>query len=417
MAKTDAFLNIGRRNFQKQSPAKRVTHYQEFYQPMAVSEVRDQARRCMDCGVPFCHGYGCPLGNLIPDWNEMVAQGRWRDASDLLHLTNNFPEITGRVCPALCEAACTLGVGDDPVTVRQNELSIVERAFRERWIRPQPPARETGKKVAVVGSGPAGLAAAQQLRRAGHHVLVYERSDQLGGILRYAIPDFKLEKRFIDRRLHQMTAEGVIFETNVAVGSDISAGYLLKAFDAVCLCIGTRVPRDLPLPGRDLEGIHFAIPYLSQQNRRVAGLPIADPPISADGKRVVIIGGGDTGADCLGTALRQGAASVHQFEILPKPPAQRDPSTPWPTWPHMLRSSPAHDEGGERRWSVATDEFLGAEGKVTGLVAHEVEWVTPAEGGRPQMRDVAGSEFQQPADLVLLAMGKAGSISEVSPIR
>jgi glutamate synthase (NADPH/NADH) small chain len=362
----------------------------------------------MDCGVPFCHNYGCPLGNVIPEFNDLMARGRWREAADMLHLTNNFPEITGRVCPALCEAACTLGLGDQPVTVRQNELAIVERAWQEGWITPQSPERESGFKVAVVGSGPAGLAAAQQLRRAGHQVTVYDQSDAAGGLLRYGIPDFKLEKRIIDRRVRQMGLEGVTFELDVRVGEDVSAAYLRKRFDAVCLCLGAGAPRDLPVPGRDLDGVHFAMEYLVQQNRRLAGRPIGGPEILAGGRKVAVIGGGDTGADCLGTALRQGARSVHQLEILPRPPAERDPSTPWPMWPHLLRSSPAHEEGGERRWSVATSAFMGSSGRVQRLAGYEVRWTIPDRGGRPEMNPIPGSEFEMDADLVLLAMGFVG---------
>ena len=404
MEKGDAFLNIARKTFDKQPVKERLTHYGEIYREMAEEEIRQQAMRCMDCGTPFCHGYGCPLGNVIPEWNRLVYQGRWREACDLLHLTNNFPEVTGRVCPALCEASCTLGLGGEPVTVRQNELIIVERGWAEGWIRPLTPASDTGKKVAVVGSGPAGLAAAQQLRRAGHKVTVYERTDRAGGILRYGIPDFKLEKRVLDRRLEQMEAEGVVFENEVHVGQDISPAFLMKRFDAVCLCVGCGVPRDLPVPGRDLDGIHMAMEYLVQQNRRNAGLPVEGPDILAEGKKVVIIGGGDTGADCLGTALRQGARSVHQLEILPRPPQERDPSTPWPTWPNILRTSPAHEEGGERRWCVGTSAFLGKAGRVVGLKAREVEW-TRDEDGRMQINEVDGSGFDMDADLVLLAMG------------
>jgi glutamate synthase (NADPH/NADH) small chain len=403
MGKPDAFLNLGRKTAPTEPPASRLAHYRDFHQELAEAELQGQASRCLDCGVPFCHGYGCPLGNLIPEWNDLVFRGRWREACERLHLTNNFPEITGRICPSPCEAACTLGIGDEPVTVRQTELAVVERGWQEGWIAPRPPAAETGRKVAVVGSGPAGLAAAQELRRAGHAVTVFERDELAGGLLRFGIPDYKLEKWVLDRRLGQMAAEGVVFELRVDVGRDISAEFLRKRFDAVCLALGARVPRDLAVPGRELAGIHFAMDYLVQQNRRVAGLEIGAEPITAEGKKVVIIGGGDTGADCLGTALRQGAASVHQFEILPRPPARRDPSTPWPAWPHQLRSSPAHQEGGERRWCVATQSFEGdGRGRVRRLVGHEVRWTGPE--GRT-MEKVEGSEFAMDCDLVLLSMG------------
>lgn len=405
MGKVDAFLNIPRRTADLEEVAERLRHYRDFHISLSEDGLKEQASRCLDCGVPFCHGYGCPLGNLIPEWNDLVYQGRWQEACDRLHYTNNFPEITGRVCPSPCEAACTLGVGDDPVTIRQSELAIVERGWAEGWIKPLRPKEETGRKVAVIGSGPAGLAAAQQLRRMGHGVWLFERDDALGGILRYGIPDFKLEKWVLDRRLKQLEEEGVNFELKVDVGHDLSASYLLKRFDAVCLCVGAREARDLVIPGRELEGVHQAMDYLIQQNRRVAGKPVTDPEIQARDKKVVIIGGGDTGADCLGTALRQGALRVHQFEILPRPPAARDESTPWPDWPLMLRTSPAHLEGGERRWSVETSRFLGKGGKLTGLKGHEVRWSEPDENGRSKMSRVKGSEFSMEVDLVLLAMG------------
>lgn len=405
MGKADAFLSIPRRTVPLEDVSERLGHYRDFHLSLSEEALADQASRCMDCGVPFCHGFGCPLGNLIPEWNDLVYQGRWQEACGRLHYTNNFPEITGRVCPSPCEAACTLGIGDDAVTIRQTELAIVERGWAEGWIKPLAPQEETGKKVAVIGSGPAGMAAAQQLRRAGHEVWLFERDDAMGGILRYGIPDFKLEKWVLDRRLQQLADEGVIFEASVEVGSDLSASYLRKRFDAVCLCVGARVSRDLDVPGRDLMGVHFAMDYLAQQNRRLAGKPISGPEIQARGKRTVIIGGGDTGADCLGTALRQGALSVHQFEILPRPPATRDDSTPWPAWPHMLRTSPAHLEGGERRWCVATSELIGKDGQIAKLKGYEVEWSQSDASGPAKMSKVKGSEFSMDADLVLLAMG------------
>ncbi len=404
MGKPDAFIETKRKNFDKQGINERLGHYMEFYLPMAEDDVREQASRCMNCGVPFCHSFGCPLGNQIPEWNELIYNGHWKEACDLLHSTNNFPEFTGRLCPALCEAACTLNLDQDSVTIRQNEYTIVERGWQEGWVLPRPPKAETGKSVAVIGSGPAGMAAAQQLRRAGHKVALFDKSPRLGGILRFGIPDYKLEKSIIDRRLEQMKAEGVIFEPNVNVGVDVSPAYLMNRYDAVCICTGSSVPRDLPVPGRELDGVHFAMEYLVQQNLRVAGLPVNETEITAKNKRVVVIGGGDTGADCLGTALRQGAISVHQFEIMPRPPAKRDTTTPWPQWPYMLRSSTSHEEGGERRWCVATEKFTGSDGKLTGLNGYEVSWSTD-EDGRQRMNKLEGSEFEMDCDMVLLAMG------------
>ncbi|MEW5723335.1 MAG: glutamate synthase subunit beta [Thermodesulfobacteriota bacterium] len=405
MGRPGAFLDTPRRNPLQQRVTERLRHFGEIYLDWPEEEQRAQAARCMDCGLPFCHGFGCPLGNVIPEFNDLLYRGRWKEACDLLHLTNNFPEVTGRVCPALCEASCTLGLDGEPVTVRRNELAIAEKGWAEGWIEPRPPEAESGFSVAVVGSGPAGLAAAQQLRRAGHAVTVFEKAERPGGLLRFGLPDFKLDKSVLDRRLDQLLAEGVVFETGVRVGEDISAGYVSRRFDSVCLCVGAGVPRDLPIPGRELAGLHFALEYLAQQNRRVAGLPLAEPEINAAGRRVVILGGGDTGADCLGTALRQGARSVHQFEILPKPPLRRDPAAqPWPLWPNILRSSPAHEEGGERRWGVATTQFVGRDGKVAGLRGHEVRW-TKDKDGNPVMEKVAGSDFAMEADLVLLCLG------------
>lgn len=405
MGKDTGFIEVRRKDPEKLGVRERLTHYREIYREMAEDELRRQASRCMDCGIPFCHGFGCPLGNLIPEWNDLVYRGRWREASELLHSTNNFPELTGRVCPAPCEPACTLRINDEPVTIRQLELAVVERAFHEGWIVPERPQQQARTSVAVVGSGPAGMAAAQQLRRAGHAVTLFEKEDRPGGILRYGIPDFKLEKQVLDRRFRQMEAEGLTIETNVDVGNDISAGYLRKRFDAVCLCVGAGQPRDLPLPGRHLGGIHFAMPYLTQQNRRVGWLQPAEEEILARGKRVVVLGGGDTGADCVGTALRQGAASVEQLEVLPQPPEGRNPATPWPQWPNVLRNSTSHEEGGRRRWAVCTKQFLGHNGQVVGLRAVDVEWSPPDRSGRRHMQEKRGTEFELEAELVLLATG------------
>ena len=383
----------------------RLKDWREVYEEFSHDSLQVQASRCMDCGIPFCHN-GCPLGNLIPEWNDLVFRGRWRDAIERLHATNNFPEFTGRLCPAPCEASCVLGINQDPVTIKQVEVEIVDNAFAEGWVKPLPPDSLTGKTVAVVGSGPAGLAAAQQLTRAGHLVTVFERADRIGGLLRYGIPEFKMEKRHIDRRLEQMEAEGTQFRAGVNVGVDITAEQLREEFDAVVLAGGATAWRDLQVPGRELDGIHQAMEYLPWGNRVQNGDPVlgddGEPPITAKGKKVVIIGGGDTGADCLGTAHRQGAASVHQFEIMPRPPALRAESTPWPTYPLMFRVSSAHDEGGERVFSVNTEEFVGEDGHVIGLKVHEVTTV----GGR--FEKVGGSDFELDADLVLLAMGFVG---------
>ncbi|CAN5550779.1 glutamate synthase subunit beta [soil metagenome] len=381
--------------------AIRLQDWREVYEDFDVKSVEVQAGRCMDCGIPFCHN-GCPLGNLIPEWNDLVYRDRWSDAIDRLHATNNFPEFTGRLCPAPCEAACVLGISQKPVTIEQVEKEIIERAFAEGWVSPVMPARQTGRRVAVVGSGPSGLAAAQQLTRAGHQVTVFERADRIGGLLRYGIPEFKMEKRVIDRRLDQMKAEGTEFRTGVNVGVDLTAAQLRANHDAVVLAGGATQWRDLPVPGRDLGGIYQAMEFLPWANRVQQG-DIDVAPVSAHGKRVVIIGGGDTGADCLGTSHRQGAVSVHQFEIMPRPPEERPDSNPWPTWPFIFRTSSAHEEGGERVFAVNTECFLGDEsGQVTALRGHEVEMVN----GR--FTKVEGSDFELPCDLVLLAMGFTG---------
>ena len=404
------FITIRRAHPQRQPAAERVRHWREFYEPLPEPTLLAQGARCMDCGVPFCQGdTGCPVRNVIPEWNDLVRRGRWREAADALHATNNFPEFTGRLCPAPCESACVLGLIDQPVAIRNIEQAIADRGFAEGWIAPRPPARESGKRVAVVGSGPAGLAAAQQLRRAGHAVTVFERADRVGGLLRYGIPEFKMEKAVLDRRVEQMRAEGVAFRPNVRVGVDVAPDALHRDFDALCLAAGATAARDLDVPGRALGGVHLAMEFLSQQNRRIAGDPI-DPAeeISARGKRVVVIGGGDTGSDCVGTCHRQGAARVHQFELLPQPPAARAPSTPWPLWPMQLRTSHAHEEGCEREWSVSTTGFSGGkDGRVRKLHAVRVA-MGETPDGRPQVVPVAGSEFTLDADLVLLAMGFTG---------
>jgi glutamate synthase (NADPH/NADH) small chain len=362
----------------------------------------------MDCGIPFCCSTGCPLANVIPEFNDLVYRERWQDALDMLLLTNPFPEFTGRICPAPCETSCTLGINKDPVAIRQIEVSIVENAFRRSLLKARPPVRRHDARVAVVGSGPAGLAAADVLNRNGYNVVVYEKNRQPGGLLRYGIPDFKLEKWVVERRINLMRKEGIAFETSVDVGLDLSSKYLLDRFDAIVLAAGAEKPRDLPIPGRDLEGIHFAMDFLSQQNRRVSGEALQRDEITARGKHVVVIGGGDTGSDCVGTSNRQGAASVTQLEILPEPPAERPPETPWPLWPASRRDSSSHKEGCERRWAVQTEAFVGNQGNVTKLKCCEVEWEAPGDGGRPVSKKAKGSDFLLRAELVLLSMGFTG---------
>jgi glutamate synthase (NADPH) small chain len=403
MGKTTGFIDYSRELAPRRPVTERVNDWFEIYQDFPEENLRKQGARCMDCGVPFCQS-GCPVNNLIPDWNDLVYRGRWKEAVRQLHATNNFPEFTGRICPAPCEASCVLGLTSPPVAIKQNEKNIVERGFLEGWIHPEPPKHRTGKKVAIVGSGPAGLAAAQQLCRAGHGVVVYEKNDRVGGLLRYGIPQFKLEKHIIDRRIEQMSAEGVKFVTNAEVGTNIPVEDLRREFDAIVLAGGAEHPRDLTVPGRELKGIHYAMEFLPQQNKRCHGDVLdASVEILATGKRVVIIGGGDTGADCLGTVHRQKALSVHQFEIMPKPPDERSPSTPWPLWPMQLRTEAAHEEGGIRDWSIATTRFTGSDGEVRQLHAVRV-------GPPPKFEPIAGSEFTIEADLVLIAMGFLGPV-------
>jgi glutamate synthase (NADPH) small chain len=431
MANPTGFIQYPRIEIEHRPIQDRINDWREIDRDLVDDTLNQQAARCMDCGVPFCHGIGCPVRNRIPEFNDLVYRHRWREAAENLHSTNNFPEFTGRVCPAPCEAACTLAIGREAVNIRNIELRIVERAFAEGWIEPLRPKTKTGKKVAVIGSGPAGLAAAQQLVRQGHDVVVFERSDRLGGLLRYGIPDFKLEKHVLDRRLEQMLLEGVQFEMNTNVGADISADHLRRRFHAIVLCMGAGQARELRVPGADLPGVHFAMDYLPQQNRRVASDPSgvtgdpsgADIPvchetteqqgrqeclphcndIQARDKHVVVIGGGDTGSDCVGTAIRQRAASVTQLEILPRPPEGCNPESPWPLWPKIMRTSSSQEEGCQRRWSTSTKALLGVDGRVAQLEACEIQWVNGPKGW--EMQPVPGSDFTLPAELVLIAMG------------
>ncbi|MEA2743178.1 MAG: glutamate synthase small chain [Acetobacteraceae bacterium] len=410
MGKITGFLEIDRHDRVYERTELRLKSFKEFVKPLPPEELNGQAARCMDCGIPFCHN-GCPVNNQIPDWNGLVYREQWQQASINLHSTNNFPEFTGRICPAPCEAACTLNIDDNPVTIKTIECAIVDRAWAEGWIVPFPPAVKTGKTVAVVGSGPAGMACAQQLARAGHAVTLIERQDRIGGLLRYGIPDFKMEKHLIDRRIDQMAAEGVSFRTNTEVGKDVSIDQLLSDYDAVVLSGGAEWPRNLDVSGRDLDGIHYAMDFLTQQNKRGAGddesIAAPDGAISAKGKHVIVVGGGDTGSDCIGTSARQGAASIAQIEIMPKPPVKENKAMVWPDWPTKLRSSHAHDEGVERDWAVLTKHAVGQNGRVTALDCVRVEWERTVDG-RMNMKEVPGSEFQLKADLVLLAMGFLG---------
>ncbi|MBM4411559.1 MAG: glutamate synthase subunit beta [Chloroflexi bacterium] len=406
MARPTGFMEFGRTTPTRRPVQERVHDWLEVYEAFPSEQLRQQAARCMDCGIPFCH-QGCPLGNIIPDWNDLVYRDQWHEAIERLHATNNFPEFTGRVCPAPCEAACVLGINSDPVTIKQVEVTIIDHAWREGWIKPEPAAHRTGNRVAVIGSGPAGLAAAQQLARAGHEVTVYERDDRIGGLLRYGIPDFKMQKEHIDRRIAQMEAEGVTFKPSSNIGKEIDARELLKRFDAICLAGGSTQARDLEVPGRELRGVYRAMEYLPLQNRRNAGDEVpAETFISAKDKRVVILGGGDTGADCLGTAIRQGAREVLQYELLPRPSDSRPAGQPWPMYPNVYRVSSAHEEGGVRDYSIQTKHLSGEDGVLKKLHANRVEFVQ--EDGRQVMKEIPGSEFEVECDLLLLAMGFVG---------
>ncbi len=400
MSKDKAFMQISREVPERRPVSERVLDWNEIYKPIPEELIQEQSSRCMDCGTPFCHGYGCPLENLVPEWNELVYQGKWKEAARRLDRTAPFPEFTGRLCPALCESACTVGLGFESVSIRYAELTIIEKAFKEGWIVPKPPVSRTGKEIAVIGAGPAGLAAADKANVLGHSVTVYDRFPAPGGLLRFGIPDFKLEKHIIDRRITLLEEEGIVFSNEAEVGEDITIKYLQKKYDAVILAIGCWVPRDIPIPGRDLKGIHFALDYLIQQNRINTGEAVPESErITAEGKRVVIVGGGDTGADCIGTAVRQGAEDILQIEILPKPPADRPETMPWPTHPRLYKQSASHEEGGKQKWSVLTKEFSGSDGHVTSIAAAESVF----EDGK--ISEKKGTDFTINADLVVLATG------------
>jgi glutamate synthase (NADPH) small chain len=403
MGEIKGFMKYLRQSTGYRPVEERIHDFKELELPLTPEQIQQQAARCMDCGIPFCHGVGCPLMNYIPDFNELVYQGNWREACELLHSTNNFPEITGRVCPAPCETACTLAISDQPVFIRHIEFQIVERGFAEGWIKPMRAVKKTGKRIGIIGSGPAGLAAAQQLARAGHDVVVFEKDQKIGGILRFGIPDFKLDKGVIDRRLKQLSAEGVQFQTDVTVGKDISAHYLHKQFDCICLTMGAGEPRDLAVQGRGYENVVFAMDYLTAQNKILAGELIPAKTINAKDKKVVVIGGGDTGSDCVGTARRQGAKQIVQLEILPKPPADRPDDTPWPNWPRIMRTSSSHMEGCERLWSVMTTRLTGTETTVNKIHCCKVEWIK--QDNNWKIKEIPGTEVILDADIVLLAMG------------
>ena len=404
MGKPTGFMEFERKERTYAPASERVTHFKEFVIPLAESELSTQGARCMDCGIPFCHT-GCPVNNLIPDWNDMVFRGQWREALDSLHNTNNFPEVTGRICPAPCQESCTLNIDDNPVAIKTIECAIVDKGWEQGWIQPHIPEHKTGKRIAVVGSGPAGMACAQQLARAGHDVVLYEKEEGFGGLMRFGIPDFKLDKSLLDRRVSQMQAEGVEFHAHTHIGVDISAKQLFKEFDAVALTGGSELPRDLPVKGRELNGVHFAMDYLKANTKYVQGLHGQDQVISARNKHVVVIGGGDTGSDCIGTSSRLGARSITQIEILPKPPEREDKATVWPDWPNKLRTSSSQEEGCERMWSIATRQFNDdGQGNVKSITCTKVGWAKD-DKGQWQMAEIEGSEFELPADLVALAMG------------